>query len=277
MPVVGDRVRYGDQFGYLALPLYARAPVPGVVLIHDLLGLDGFDEDLARRIAAAGYAVLAPDLFAVDGQRPPALQRDRIVEAMSFLGSQPATVLADEAARQKALDGLPEEDRLRVMETIREVFAFRAPSRLLSLVGPLRLAVAHLRHERDETRGQRVASVGEGLSALLACQEPELSAAVVLYGTTPPTELVAKVRCPVLAFYGSRDTSVNAGIPAFADGMRAAGKPFESHVYEGAGHGFFNDCQPRFFDLDSSRDAFARMLTFLLTAIGSTRAGIEKD
>ena len=80
-------MRYGDELGYLALPRHAAVPLPGVMLIHDLLGLDEYAEDVARRIAAAGYAVLAPDLFALAGTRPPALARERVVEGFA---SEPA-------------------------------------------------------------------------------------------------------------------------------------------------------------------------------------------
>ncbi len=267
MAVVEEWVRYGDQLGYLALPRHAAVPLPGVVLIHDVLGLDEYAEDVARRIAAAGYGVLAPDLFAIAGTRPPALARERVVEALRFLGGLPAAVLTDGAARDAARSRLPEPEALRIDETIPAVLAFITPSGLRSLVGPLRTAVRYLRYERPETRGQKVASVGEGLSALLACHEPELSAAAVFYGLTPPAEALTAIRCPIIAFYGAQDERINEGIVGFADGMRAAGMPFEWHLYAGAGHGFFNDTEPTYFDVTASRDAFARLLMFLLTAL----------
>jgi carboxymethylenebutenolidase len=269
MAVVDEWVRYGDQLAYLALPRHAAAPLPGVVLIHDSMGLDECAEDVARRIAAAGYAVLAPYLFAVDGARPQFLTRDRIVEAAGFLSRQPAAALTDCASRASALAELPGPERLRVEETIDGIFAFGAPPMLYSRLGPLRLAVRYLRDERSETRGGRVASIGEGLSALLACAEPELSGAVVFYGMTPPAESIGAIGCPVLAFYGVKDASVNAGIAAFDEGMRAVGQPFEWHVYEGAGHGFFNDTKPAYYNVGASRDAFARLLMFLLTTLTS--------
>jgi carboxymethylenebutenolidase len=264
MAVVGEWVRYADQLGYLALPENTAGPLPGVVLIHDLLGLDGHDEDVARRLAAAGYAVLVPDLFAVAGERPIPLSRARIVEAMRFMSGLPLALASDGAARDAALSRLPEADRRRIGATLQQVLAFASPSGLRSLLGPLRTAVRHLGHERHETRGQRIAGVGEGLSALLACHEPELSAAAVFYGMTPQPEELAAIRCPVIAFYGAKDARVNAGIPGFAEAMSRVGMPFEWHVYEGAGHGFFNDAAAAHYDVTASRDAFARLLMFLL-------------
>jgi len=38
-------------------------PLPGIVLVHDWWGVDGAVRDAARRFAAAGYAVLAVDLY----------------------------------------------------------------------------------------------------------------------------------------------------------------------------------------------------------------------
>jgi len=49
--------------GYLALP-DGRAPHPGVVVIHEAYGLNGHIRDISNRLARAGYAALAVDLFA---------------------------------------------------------------------------------------------------------------------------------------------------------------------------------------------------------------------
>jgi carboxymethylenebutenolidase len=49
--------------GYLVLP-DGRGPHPGVVLIHEAYGLNDHMRDVAHRLAGAGYAALAVDLFA---------------------------------------------------------------------------------------------------------------------------------------------------------------------------------------------------------------------
>ena len=70
-----------------------------------------------------------------------------------------------------------------------QMFGSAAPDRLQGMVAPLRRAVRYLRAERAETRQQPVGCVGfcmgGSLSALLACEEPELSAAAVYYGNAP--------------------------------------------------------------------------------------------
>jgi carboxymethylenebutenolidase len=103
--------------------------------------------------------------------------------------------------------------------------------------------------------------MGGGLSALLACEEPELSAAAIFYGSAPPPERVAGIACPVLGFYGALDARINAGLPVFAEAMAAAGKDFEHHVYPGAPHSFFNDTGPA-YRVAAARDSFARLLEF---------------
>jgi carboxymethylenebutenolidase len=55
----------GSSFpAYYALPLNARPAAPSIVLAMHLWGVDGQLRDTARRFAAAGFVVLAPDLYA---------------------------------------------------------------------------------------------------------------------------------------------------------------------------------------------------------------------
>lgn len=56
----GDKAR---MQGYLSLPKNARAPLPGIVVIHEWWGLNDHIRHWADRLAAEGYAVLAVDLY----------------------------------------------------------------------------------------------------------------------------------------------------------------------------------------------------------------------
>jgi carboxymethylenebutenolidase len=260
-------IRYEDQLGYLALPEHAADPLPGVVVIPDILGVNDHVEDVTRRIAAAGYAALAPDLYATGGERPAPLGQQRIAEAMTFLSRLSAEVRSDHVAREAALAGLPGPDRLQIGETIAQLFAFAAPDRLKDQLGPLRSAVRHLRAERPETRGQKVGCMGEELSILLASEEPELAGAAVFYATAPSAARLAEIGSPVIAFYGAKDIRANAGLPGLAEAMHEAGKSFEYYIYEGAGRGFFNDTARNYYDVRASRDSFARLLMFFLKTL----------
>ncbi|WP_191061003.1 YghX family hydrolase [Geminicoccus harenae] len=52
---------HGEVRGYLVLPAGASGPVPGVVVVHENRGLNPYIEDVARRVAKAGFIALAPD------------------------------------------------------------------------------------------------------------------------------------------------------------------------------------------------------------------------
>ena len=66
-----------------------------------------------------------------------------------------------------------------------------------------------------------------------------MKAAFVFYGP-PPQKLddEANIACPVYGFYGGNDQRVTATVPKTAEAMKAAGKEYESVIYDGAGHGF---------------------------------------
>jgi dienelactone hydrolase len=94
MAITGEWIRYGEGSGYFAKPEKATAPLPGVLVIQEVGGVNEHIEDVTRRIAAAGYAALAPDLFAADGKRPEALTNERISEAFGFGAKLPPGAMA---------------------------------------------------------------------------------------------------------------------------------------------------------------------------------------
>jgi carboxymethylenebutenolidase len=263
MPVKSEWITYGDQVGYFAMPERAARPLPGVVVIQEIGGVNDNIEDITRRIAAAGYAALAPDIFAVDGERPDALRKERFEESFAFMMTLPPAARFDPTQRAAALAKLPEPQRIRIEETFTQ--AFSKVNQLPTFIPALRKAVGYLKTECPETKGKKVGCVGfcmgGGLSALLACEEPELDGAAIFYGVSPAAEQVVNINCPVVGFYAGTDKRINDGIPAFEAAMRQAGKNFEYRIYEGANHGFFNDTNP-IYDVNAARDAFARLLTF---------------
>ncbi len=59
---------YGKASGYLVRPARAAGDVGAVLVVHENRGLNPHIEDIARRLALAGYLVLAPDaLFTLGG------------------------------------------------------------------------------------------------------------------------------------------------------------------------------------------------------------------
>lgn len=65
--IVGDYVMYpspnghGEVRGYLVRPAAAAGKLPAVVVVHENRGLNPYIEDVARRLAKAGFVALAPD------------------------------------------------------------------------------------------------------------------------------------------------------------------------------------------------------------------------
>ncbi|KGM55783.1 dienelactone hydrolase [Lysobacter daejeonensis GH1-9] len=61
---------HGDVRGYLVRPAKAEGKVPAVVVVHENRGLNPYIEDVARRLAKAGYLALAPDGLSSVGGYP---------------------------------------------------------------------------------------------------------------------------------------------------------------------------------------------------------------
>jgi carboxymethylenebutenolidase len=65
--IVAEYVTYpspqgnGDVRGYLVRPAKAEGKLPAVVVVHENRGLNPYIEDVARRLAKAGFLALAPD------------------------------------------------------------------------------------------------------------------------------------------------------------------------------------------------------------------------
>ncbi len=78
-----------------------------------------------------------------------------------------------------------------------------------------------------------------------AMAQPALHAAVVYYGEAPgstalvaPEAQMANIKAPVLGLYAGNDARINATLPPTIEAMQRLGKSYETHTFEGAGHGF---------------------------------------
>lgn len=61
---------HGQVRGYLVRPAKATGKLPGVVVVHENRGLNPYIEDVARRVAKAGFIALAPDGLSSVGGYP---------------------------------------------------------------------------------------------------------------------------------------------------------------------------------------------------------------
>lgn len=94
---------------YLALPERA-SPSPGIVIIHEIGGLDEHTRRTAERFAQEGYAALAVDLFST-GSRPLCMLRIAYGILIRPLANG---VIGDLRASMNALASRPEVDATRL-------------------------------------------------------------------------------------------------------------------------------------------------------------------
>ena len=87
---------------------------------------------------------------------------------------------------------------------------------------------------------------GGGMTNQVAVNAPDLAAAAPFYGTQPAVDDVPKIKAAMLCHYAGDDARINAGIPAFEEALKKAGIVYTIHMYEGAGHAFFNDTGTRY-------------------------------
>ena len=185
-----------------ALVIYpeVKSKAPVVLVIHEIFGLTDWAEEAADEFAAAGYIAIAPDLLSGMGKN----------------GGRTNTLSQDEAI--EAVGKLP-PDQITVDLNAVADYALKLPaaSRTLYVAG---------------------FCWGGGQSFRFATNRPGLASAFVFYGPPPATEAMANIKVPVYGFYAGNDARIGATIPATREAMKAAGKTYDSVVYEGAGHGF---------------------------------------
>lgn len=186
-------------------------PYPGVVLIHHVPGWDEFYREFARRFAEHGYIAIVPNLFESYGHGTP----------------------TEVAARARA-DGFPSDD---------------------AVVADAQASLAWIKAQASSNgKVGVIGSCSGGRHATLVASKAEgFGAAVNLWGggvVTPPETLNAKqpvavvdmtpqLTCPLLGLFGNDDPRPTpADVNVHEEALKAAGKTYTFHRYDGAGHGF---------------------------------------
>lgn len=208
----------GDRFDALFLPA-PRGPAPGIVLLSEIFGLNAEMRAAAEEWAAAGYAVLVPDLF----------WRQQRRVALGYEG----------------------EDRARA-------FALYQAYDYTRGVGDVAACLTALR-ARSECGGQAavIGYCFGGTLAWLAAARADPEAAISFYGTQIHRHLGEAVRCPVALHLGDADAHVPAEAVAATQAAMAGNPRVAFHLYPGIGHAFMNPARPT-FDRDAAALAFRR-------------------
>ena len=236
---MGTEVQIGSNVAYLSTPNHTG---PGLILIHEVWGLNANVRNIADRFAAEGYAVLAPDLLSGTG----------IAEKIS-------PEILQRVANPVTRDEAQKEMREAMAPIASPQFAEETLSKLQECFDFL------LEHE--STTGV-VAVLGfcfGGTYAFsLAAAEPGLACAIAFYGHTDGImDKLDNIDAPILAFYGELDTALIEGLPLLEEAMAEHEVDFSYKVYPNTGHAFFNDTNPTTYNADAAQDSWKQSIAFL--------------
>jgi carboxymethylenebutenolidase len=198
-----------------------------VLLIHEVYGLSDWLRGVADQLAREGFIAVAPDL--ISGLGPNGGGTDSVASRDDVV---------------KLVRAVTPEDATARLNAVRE-YAIHLPA-----------------------ANGKIATLGfcwgGGRSFAYAAAQPDLNGAVVYYGTPPEAADLARIKAPVLGFYGGDDARVTTTVaPAEAE-MKKLGKSYEPHVFEGAGHGFLRAQEDRAgANLKATQSAWPRTVAFL--------------
>jgi dienelactone hydrolase len=96
------------------------------------------------------------------------------------------------------------------------------------------------------------------------------SAAVVFYGTSPRSQVIERIKAPVVGLYGGNDQRIDATTPPAAQEMKRLGKSFEYEMFPEAGPAFMRaqDGQAG-ANLRAAQQAWPRASSFLKKNLNS--------
>jgi carboxymethylenebutenolidase len=220
------RIPDGELAAHVAVP--ASGSGPGILLLHEIFGVNVYVRDNARRLAELGYVVLAPDLF---WRTQPGLE----------LGHDEAGQQAGFAAMQRLDVGQAAQDAVAALEVLRSL---------------------------PEVADRRAGVLGFCLGGTLAYQvavQGDPDAAVVYYGSGVPGALDAagEIDCPMIMHWGGADPFIPREQVDAVAAMAADHERIECHVHEGAGHAFDNHHAPHFHHPEAAAAAWALTAAFL--------------
>jgi len=230
-------VRYVGQDGdgvdaYLVSPAEPEN-APGVIVVHEIFGLNDHIRDVARRFAALGYHAIAPDLYSREGAPAPG----DIDAAIAAMGAVPdARVVGDLEGAAALLREQP------------------GASGRVGCVG----FCSGGRHTL------LAACSSDAFDVAVDCWGARVTAPQTTpQRPVPVIDLVAQLSCPLLIVGGADDANPSpAELAQVRDAAAASGEDVELEIYPDAGHAFFADNRPNYRP-DAAFALWPRMTGFL--------------
>ena len=105
---------------------------------------------------------------------------------------------------------------------------------------------------------------GSTTNFLAAALGADMQAGVPYYGAATETASVPKIKAPLLIHYAESDERINAMWPVFESALKAAGVPYQAHIYPGTQHGFHNNSTPRYNEA-AAKLSWERTIAFFKT------------
>ena len=225
----------GDDIeAYLAVPT-DRAACGSIVVIHHLPGYDESTKEITRRFAAAGYAALMPNLY--HRIAPGADPDDAAAAARARGGVTDAQLVGDVAGAQQHLAALAATNGKVA------AIGFCSGGRQAVLVG------CHLPL-------QGIINCYGAYVVLDSPAESPLRANSLL-------PQLPNLACPMLGLFGAEDSYPSVEQTAILEAaLTEAGKAFEFHTYDNAGHAFFAVDRPAYRP-EVAAQAWGRIVNFL--------------
>ena len=206
----------------------ASGPFPTVVIAHPASGVAEFTQSIADRLAEAGFAAVAPDLF------------HRVTEDMTA-------------------DGTAKNAFLKDAEIVADINATVDWLRGHPAIAGDRIGVTGF------CMGGRVAWLAAASNPHFKAVVPYYPGKlwVARDAVQSPFELAAKINCPMLTQFGEVDENPSQeDMRKLDDELTRLGKPHQFYTYPTAGHAFMDFGQPNRYQKEASDASWPRTLEF---------------